>query len=442
MTGSLNSDRFAALLYRMSTMRFPIIVVVFGLAMTAVAFTSLAARTRSDCVQLWPNPNPAGAQHNFDSQDGCNELDDYENFGTLINSGKFDNAGALRNFGKLLNLGALNNFGEISNVQSRSGNTRNDGTLNNFGNVGGYGSTKNTGILNNYGMFNAGDFGENNGVINNYSDATLSSEQRFTNDGVVNNSLGGTVKTGIGWINNGTLENSGILDFKKTRFLNNNGIVSIRPGASLETDHEINNAGLFNNEGTLISNGVINNSGRFYISDSGSVTGSGVFGQLAGVAIVDGKLIQTAVRVNGGVLSGSGSITSEVLLDGGTMAPGNSGMGTIGITGGYTQTARGEYAVDIGGSQPGVEHDVMRVNGTAKLDGQLRVVLHEFGSRRFSPGDGDSFDILRADSIVGKFSGFRFPPLDKMHEWEIFYLNDADGSVDIVRLTVKRINGG
>jgi hypothetical protein len=425
----------------MSKMDSRIVAVVVGLAMAAVAFTSFATRTRSACEQLSPNPNPAGSQHNFDSRDGCNELDDYENFGTLINSGKFDNAGALRNFGKLHNLGALNNFGDISNVQSRSGNTRNDGTLNNFGNVGGYGSTKNTGILNNYGTFNAGDFGENSGVINNYSDATLSSEQRFTNDGVVNNTLGGTVRTGIGWINNGTLDNGGSLDFEKARFLNNKGIIRIHSGASLETAHEINNAGLINCEGTLTSNGVVNNSGRFYVSGSGIVTGVGVFGQSAGVTLVDGTLSQTAVRVNGGTLSGSGSIESEVTLTGGTMAPGSSAVGAIGITGSYTQTGGGEYAVDIGGSRAGVDHDVMRVSGTVRLDGQLRVVLYDSGGGRFAPGEADTFDILRADSIVGVFSGFRFAPLDETLEWKVSYLKDADGSIDIVRLSVNRING-
>lgn len=424
----------------MSKMPYRLVAAVLGLVLATLSFTGFAARTRSGCDQIWPNPNSAGNQHNINSRDGCNELDNYENFGTLINSGKFDNAGTLRNFGKLHNLGALNNFGEITNVQSRSGNTRNDGTLNNFGNVGGYGSSKNTGILNNYGTFNAGDFGENSGVINNYSDATLSSAQRFTNDGVVNNSLGGTVETGIGWINNGTVDSSGTLNFKKARFLNNNGIVNIRSGASLETDHEINNAGLFNNEGTLTSNGVVSNAGRFYVSEAGSVTGSGVFGQLTGVTIVDGKLVQSAVRINGGMLSGKGNITSEVTLNGGTMAPGNAGMGAIDITGSYTQTARGEYAVDIGGSHPGVDHDVMSISGVASLDGQLRVVLYEFGSRRFSPGESDTFDILRADSIVGEFGEFRFAPLDETLEWGISYLKDADGTVDIVRLTVKRIN--
>ncbi len=419
-------------------MPFQIVAVVLGLVLVTVSFTGFAAQGRSGCDQIWPNPNSAGNQHNINSRDGCNELDDYENFGTLINSGKFDNAGALRNYGKLHNLGALNNFGEITNVQSRSGNTRNDGTLNNFGNVGGYGSTRNTGILNNYGTFDAGDFGENSGVINNHSDGTLSNAQRFTNDGVVNNSLGGTVKSGIGWINNGTIDNSGVMDFGKARFFNNRGILSIRSGASLTTDHEINNTGLLNNEGTLTSNGSISNGGRLYIADSASVAGTGVFGQLAGVTIVDGKLMQAAVKVSGGMLSGSGSITSEVTLDGGTMAPGNSGMGAIGIAGSYTQSARGEYAVDIGGSQPGVDYDVMSVSATAKLSGQLRVGLYEFGGRPFAPGDGDTFDILRAESIVGEFGGFRLAPLDKNLEWRIAYLKDADGSVDIVRLSVIR----
>lgn len=423
---------------RHQRMRTTILVVVLGVVATIYTLTGYATRTRAGCEQVWPNPISAGNQHNINSRDGCNELDDFENFGTLINSGKFDNAGELRNLGKLLNLGKFNNFGEVTNVQSRSGNIRNDGTLNNFGNVTGFGSTNNNGILNNYGTFNAGDFGENSGVINNYADATLSSAQRYTNNGVVNNSLGATLKTKIGWINNGLISNSGKINFDRARFLINKGVLANTKGATLSTNHEITNAGLIQIDGAVTANGTISNVGWFHVSESGNVTGSGDFSQSAGVTVIDGEIAQNAINISGGKLSGIGRLTSMVTMDGGMLAPADIKLGVITVMGDYSQTAAGDLSLDIGGKEPGSEYDVLRISGTARLGGQLRVRLYDFGGGPFSPREGDQFDILRAETIVGEFAGLRLAPLEQPLDWQVAYLTDADGTLDVVRLIVTR----
>lgn len=429
----------AMLTAKQSLLVVPTVGLVVLIAIASSYFSKVnVARAAVPCEQLSPNPNPANTRHNMDSRDGCNELDNYENFGTLINSGKLDNAGEIRNLGKLLNLGKFNNFGEITNVQSRSGHIRNDGTMNNFGNVTGFGATDNNGILNNYGTFNTGDFGKNVGVINNHADATLSSAQRYTNDGVINNSPGATIRTKIGWINNGLISNNGVINFKRARFLINKGVLINAKGATIFTNYEISNAGMIRVDGVTTANGTITNVSRFIVSESGKIEGSGEFIQTDGVTVVDGEIAQDTINIAGGKLSGNGTLVAVVNNDGGMLAPGGTEFGIIQIAGEYRQTADGDYSVDIGGARAVAEHDVLVVSGEARLGGELRVGLYEFGGGPFSPAEGDRFDILRADSIVGEFGSLRLAPLAPPLEWRVSYLADVDGTDDVVRLSVTR----
>ena len=401
------------------------------------ALTVHADRTESGCEQLFPNPNPAFTQHNIDSKDGCNELEDYENFGTLINSGDLDNNGSIRNLGKLLNLGKFNNFGEITNVQSRSGNIRNDGTLNNFGNVTGFGATDNNGILNNYGRFNTGDFGKNNGVINNYADATLFSAQRYTNNGVVNNSEHATIRTKIGWINSSQINNSGKMNFSRARFLINKGTLNIAEKAELSSHYEITNAGLIQLDGTITGEGTISNTGLFTVSESGKVEGAGAYVQSSGGTDIHGSIEQELVTVSGGTVSGTGSFIATVAHEGGLFEPGNVEFGALSVVGDYRQSSRADVAIDLGGLEPGTEHDVLYVSGTAHLGGELRVRLYEYGGGPYVPKEGDRFDVLRAGSIVGEFSRLRFARLPETLQWEVVVLSDSQGRTDTLRLIVK-----
>lgn len=418
------------LLVRKTNIHGKLLAVLFGLAVAA-----FITQAHADCEQISPHPNPASNTISSGSSVGCNKLELFDNFGTVVNSGTMDNSGAMRNFGKLINIGTLNNFGDLTNIQSRAGHVRNTGAMNNFGRVSGYGSTENSGILNNFGTFNTGDFGNNTGVVNNYSDAVLLSAQRYTNDGVVNNSLGATVKTTVGWINNGAINNSGTLNFENSRFLNNNGVLNNRSAATFTIAHELNNRGLLRNEGMLANDGRISNSSRFLITESGSVTGPGNYNQSAGTTVINGSMTQAAARFDGGVLSGGGSIMSVVVMNGSTIAPGNA-IGVLTIRGAYRQTATGRFAAEIGGPLKGVGYDYLDVSGTAALDGQLDVSLYDFGGGVFSPTIGDTFEILHAESIVGRFSKITLAPLSGNRRWEITYVVDAYDTIDVVRLGV------
>jgi len=406
------------------------LVGVFGLVLT-----SLATQAHAACDQILPNPNPAGSTISNGRYDACNEITRFDNFGSLFNTGILDNSGALRNFGTMINIGTLNNFGDLINVQSSAGHVKNAGTLNNFGSVSGYGSTENSGILNNYDTYNTGDFGENTGVVNNFPGATLSSAQRYTNEGVLQNSFGATVKARIGWLNYATVSNDGTLNFGRSRFLHNHGVLKNNSGARLITGRETRNTGSLHNDGSVANDGRIITSGKLEVSVSGELTGSGIFFQYAGSTVIDGAMSQSSIVIGGGVLSGAGKITSTVTVDGGTLERATS-IAAMRISGDYAQTAAGKFATYIIGPPKDARAALLNVSGTAVLDGVLEIRVVSFRNRQFSPAQGDTFDILSAESIRGTFQTVLFvPPREKL-TWQVSYLIDANDTMDIVRLTV------
>ncbi len=414
-------------------MQFKILASVFGLALTG-----LATQTHAACDQILPNPNPVGSTISNGRYDACNEIANFDSFGSLFNTGILDNSGALRNFGTMINIGTLNNFGEVVNVQSSGGHVKNAGTLNNFGIVSGYGSTENSGILNNYDTYNAGDFGQNSGVVNNFPGATLASAQRFTNEGVVQNNFGATVTTRIGWINYATVGNNGTLDFGTSRYLHNHGVLKNESRATLITGRETRNTGLLQNDGKLANDGKITTSGQFVVSSSGSLTGSGSFRQSAGSTVIDGAMSQSSVVISGGVLTGAGNITSRVTVAGGTLTRASS-HGVMTISGDYFQTAAGKFAVYIDSPQKENENGLLNISGTAMLDGVLDINVINTRNRAFSPVQGARFNILSAESIVGSFRTILSAPLGENLIWQVSYLIDADDTTDIVRLEVIHV---
>ena len=171
--------------------------------------------------------------------------------------------------------------------------------------------------------------------------------------------------------------------------------------------------------GTLtVNNGITNNAnGTFNL-------GAGTTATVGGTGFA-----------NHGLLEGSGTISGNVTSDG-TVGPGNS-PGILSITGSYTQSGLGTYAVEIGGSSAG-QYDVLNVSGSAFLDGILDVSLFDLGGGLFTPHLGDYFDILTADGLLGTFSSLSFAALtDPSLSWNIDYINDGVGGIaDMVRLSI------
>jgi hypothetical protein len=106
-------------------------------------------------------------------------------------------------------------------------------------------------------------------------------------------------------------------------------------------------------------------------SSNWTVTGTGAqdWNVLGGTLSVNGT-INGIMTVNaGGTLGGTGTI-DKVVVNGGTLAPGNS-IGTLNVTNSLTFTAASSYMVEISGASS----DLTRVTGFAALGGATVVVV-------------------------------------------------------------------
>jgi len=200
--------------------------------------------------------------------------------------------------------------------------------------------------------------------------------------------------------------------------------------------------------GSLAANGMeIGHSGNSaFIQTGGVITvatklGLGASGSydLQGGAL-DVNVIDTAINGSGKFSFTGGTLSVDSYLgnlvnNGGTLAPGNS-PGVTTIEGNYSQDINSTLKIELGGMLAGSEYDVLDISGSATLDGILDVSLFDRGSGLFEPAEGDYFDILMADTIIGEFDLLMLAVLGEGLEWELSYMLD-DFNIDILRLNVN-----
>lgn len=139
-----------------------------------------------------------------------------------------------------------------------------------------------------------------------------------------------------------------------------------------------------------LSTGAFENKGTVTIDVGRAVNRTGAYTQTAGTTTVNGTLsATTGVQLQGGTLNGTGIVSSLVTNTSGSVAPGSS-AGTLAMSAGYTQGNGGELTIEVGGTAPGTEHDVLAITGNASLAGALRVSR----INHFTPGAKDEFTIL------------------------------------------------
>lgn len=96
----------------------------------------------------------------------------------------------------------------------------------------------------------------------------------------------------------------------------------------------------------------------------------------------------TTYTLGGGTLSGAGSLTGNLSVGGGTLAPGNS-PGTFTVTGNYSMSD-GIYAIEIAGTGAG-QFDVLNVTGSATFTGGAFSITTLNG---FAPTVGQFFNVV------------------------------------------------
>lgn len=130
--------------------------------------------------------------------------------------------------------------------------------------------------------------------------------------------------------------------------------------------------------------------------------------QSAGATILSGGSIVSSALfdIQGGSLSGSGTLTGNV-LNAGVASPGSTTpapTGIINIIGNYTQTAVASLDVDIGGTNAGTQFDQLNVTGTATLNGALIVTT----LTGYVPNGGDAFKVVSYASRSGSYATINY----------------------------------
>jgi uncharacterized repeat protein (TIGR01451 family) len=262
-----------------------------------------------------------------------------------------------------------------------------------------------------------GNLGGDGGTTTSVGTLTLDTGPGFTN---VNQLLGthtlvnagtGTWNANTGFINlAGTLHNDGALAITGPGTMQFAGqIVNTAAATLTHTDDTtiigpaLHNAGTVQvTTGTLQLGGSGTSSGTFEVAGGATLHLAGSYAQTGGEVLLPAasSAVTTdggsALQVQGGVLRGIGSV-GRLVNSGGTVAPGGS-VGTLTVTGDYTQTAGGTLDAEVAGP---TSFDVLSVGGTATLGGAVRVTL--LGG--FAPADGDRFRVVTAGTRTGTFTG-------------------------------------
>ncbi len=154
---------------------------------------------------------------------------------------------------------------------------------------------------------------------------------------------------------------------------------------------------------------------------------------------VDGNTAERVnVAINGGTLKGNGTVASVLLLHG-ALSPGDS-PGIITVTDNLTLSASpAAFEVEINGTTAGTDYDQVVVGGTAELNNAKLDI-----SLGFTPAAGDSFTILRADTVNGQFDGLADGDSFSVNGtvFTIHYIIDASGEDSVVLRVVGPSQGG
>ena len=199
----------------------------------------------------------------------------------------------------------------------------------------------------------------------------------------------------------------------------NQGVISseTNPNQITVSGTTVSNQGTLQaiNGGDILLSGSFTNTGQMIIGASGSVLRllSGTILQNSGMTTMAGGTLQaTTVSLQGGVLSGSGTVTGAVINNATVTIGGTNAAGTLQINGSYTQTAAGVLNMEIGGLTQGTQFDRL-VSSGAGTSATLAGTLNLSTINGFSPSLGQNFQILafvnRNNTVFTTVNGTALP---------------------------------
>ena len=209
-------------------------------------------------------------------------------------------------------------------------------------------------------------------------------------------------------------------------------------GSQLDSDSNSTNAlagltaitasgGLSLQNGAGLSASSVSNAGALTIGTGSSFPVAGYTQTGGSTTLQGGSLGATTLSIQGGTLSGSGTVNGN-LTNAAQVSPGSSSPGVLTINGNYTQTAAGALSLKVGGATAGTQFDQLNITGTASLNGTLNVSLID----GFGPSAEESFDVLNFASSTGNFATLNFPLIGGS---PAFVTNSTPTSLNLVATT-------
>jgi len=272
-------------------------------------------------------------------------------------------------------------------------------------------------------------------IISNDSKVTINLNEDIVNYGTINNNgkminINGLINSrsfGSGFfINNNSLDNKGTIDnfgtFTNTSELLNSGNLINRDAFSRST--------IFTNSGTIQNTGIIDNETQ--LNNSGAIYNSGklINTNYTGSINLDGTLVNT------GELTGSNSTHNSNFSNQGIMNIESkvSFTGTYNFTKAFEQQATAVLNIDV--ENRGFD----KINAkNVKLNNSILNVNLLSG---YIPKVGESYTILAAQSIEGKFGTTNLPSLPDDKYFELVYSNSSIILNVIERLPITYVYSG
>ena len=211
------------------------------------------------------------------------------------------------------------------------------------------------------------------------------------------NITGGTIDmpdtSTVVWAATGVFNNTGTLSLSNrtiTNAITNNGVINTTGGLTFTQ--------LFTNQGGYNQNSGSSNFNSGFLQTAGT-TRLGTSVSAPGNMTVGGA----GYQMNGGSLGGSGTLTGNLNIAAGTLAPGYS-PGSLTVAGNLNLAPSSVTTIELGGTAAGTGYDQINVTGTANLGGTLN--LNQFGA--FVPVAGNTFDYMTFASSTGNFAAVNF----------------------------------
>jgi uncharacterized repeat protein (TIGR01451 family) len=250
---------------------------------------------------------------------------------------------------------------------------------------------------------------------------------------VIDGALSSPTLDGVELVNDGLIEYTAVAGSGKYLTLSDEAVITNKGTFDIQTNAPIvedggfvgairgiatdgaSGATLITNFGTLQKSAgagttdvepVVDNAGDVKAM-SGTLNFTAQYTQTAGSTILGPGGIQIssgAMLLNGGALTGSGTVTGDV-QNSAQVAPGTpTTAGVINITSDYTQTSGGSLVTKLGGPSSG-QFDQLTAGNTAMLDGTFTATL----INSYAPADGTTFPVLTFSSNSGLFATENLP---------------------------------